>query len=130
MPALPARKQSVFIADDDADMRALLRLILRADGYDVIGEAGSGDRVLEACLQARPQVLLLDINMPGLDGIEVLEKARAGLPRTRIIMISAGPTLDRVTDALRKGADGFIVKPFNAAKLLDDIRDVPDRQGG
>lgn len=116
-----ARKHTVYLADDDADMRALLRLILRSDGYDVVGEGGSGDTVIADCRKLRPQVLLLDINMPGLDGLEVLDRIRKDHPATKVIMISADPTLDRVTDALKKGAHGFVVKPFNAAKLLDDI---------
>ena len=116
-----ARRQSVFIADDDMMMRSLLRLMLREGGYDVVGEAAAGDRVVEDCAQARPEVLLLDINMPGADGLQVLEKIRAAQPAVRVIMISADATLERVTQALEKGASGFIVKPFNAAKVLDDI---------
>jgi two-component system, chemotaxis family, chemotaxis protein CheY len=123
-------RQRVFIADDDTMMRSLLRLMLRQDGYDVVGEAATGDRVVEECEQARPEVLLLDINMPGADGLQVLEKIRAAQPGVRVIMISADATLERVTQALEKGACGFIVKPFNAAKVLDDIALALKRRHG
>lgn len=114
-------KQRVFIADDDMMMRSLLRLLLREDGYNVVGEAASGVDVLEECRRARPEVLLLDINMPGRDGMQVLEKVRTELPGLKVIMISAEATLERVTKVLEKGASGFIVKPFNAGKVLNDI---------
>jgi two-component system chemotaxis response regulator CheY len=124
-----ARKPGVYLADDDPDMRALLRLTLRSAGYEVVGEGGNGETVLEDCRQLRPQILLLDINMPGLGGLEVLDQVRKDLPGAKVIMISADPTLGRVTDALRKGAHGFVVKPFNAAKLLDDIGQALARAG-
>ncbi|HVY04339.1 MAG TPA: response regulator transcription factor [Burkholderiales bacterium] len=122
-------KQRVFVADDDVMIRSLLRLLLREDGYNVVGEAAAGDQVVEECKRTRPEVLLLDINMPGADGLQVLEKIRVELPALRVIMISGEPTLDRVTQALEKGAGGFIVKPFNAGKVLGDI-ETALRKGG
>jgi two-component system chemotaxis response regulator CheY len=121
MPTIPTRKQTVFIADDDAMIRSLLRLMLRADGYDVIGEAGAGDKAADECKRLKPEVLLLDINMPGLDGLQVLDAVHQAVPNTRVIMISGDATLDRVQQSLAKGASGFIVKPFNTEKVLHDI---------
>jgi two-component system chemotaxis response regulator CheY len=122
-------KQGVFIADDDMMIRSLLRLILREDGYNVVGEAATGEGIVDNCKHARPEVLLLDINMPGADGLQVLEKIRVAQPEVKVIMISADATLERVTEALQKGASGFIVKPFNAAKVLDDISNALRKSG-
>jgi two-component system chemotaxis response regulator CheY len=121
MPDIPARKRTVLIADDEPTIRFALRLMLRANDYDVIGEAGSGDKALEGCRQLKPELLLLDINMPGLDGLQVLDKLRQSQPNIRVIIISGDSTLDRVEQSLAKGASGFIVKPFNAEKVLSDI---------
>jgi DNA-binding NtrC family response regulator len=121
LPSIPANKPTVFIADDDATTRSLLRLMLRADGYDVIGETGNGDKALEACERMRPEVLLLDINMPGMDGLKVLEKIRQSQPGMKVVMISGDATLESVQGALAKGASGFVVKPFNTSTVLRDI---------
>ena len=122
-------KPRVFIADDDMMIRSLLRLILREDGYNVVGEAATGEGIVDDCKHAHPEVLLLDINMPGADGLQVLEKIRVAQPEVKVIMISADATLERVTEALQKGAGGFIVKPFNAAKVLDDISNALRKSG-
>lgn len=122
-------KPRVFIADDDMMIRSLLRLILREDGYNVVGEAATGEGIVDDCKHAHPEVLLLDINMPGADGLQVLEKIRMAQPEVKVIMISADATLERVTEALQKGASGFIVKPFNAAKVLDDISNALRKSG-
>lgn len=89
-------------------MRALLRLTLRGDGYDIVGEGGSGSAVLEECRRLNLQVPLLHIDMPGMDGLEVLDEVRKDLPAAKVVMSSAAPTLDRVTDALKKSAHGFM----------------------
>lgn len=114
-------KPRVLIVDDDGHIRAFLRLMLREDGYEVVGEASTGEKLAELCGTTRAEVLLLDINMPGVDGLQALASVREAHPDVRIIMISAEATLDRVKEATSKGASGFIVKPFNANKVLQDI---------
>jgi len=73
--------------------------------------------------------LCLDINMPGMSGLDVLRQIRNLYPRTAIVMISASATADNVRTALGNGADGFIVKPFNAASVIDTIKSCVDPQG-
>ena len=80
-------KPRVFIADDDMMIRSLLRLILREDGYNVVGEAATGEGIVDDCKDTHPEVLLLDINMPGADGLQVLEKIRVAQPEVKVIMI-------------------------------------------
>ena len=114
-------KPRVLIVDDDGMICSFLRVMLRGDGYDVVGEAHSAEKLVERCASTRAQVVLLDINMPGMDGIKALEALHSAHPGVKVIMISAEATLDRVKEALAKGASGFIVKPFNAATVLDDL---------
>lgn len=115
-------KPSVLIVDDDAVMRFILKGILRDADYEIAGEASSGEAALVACRQFCPDVVLLDIEMPGMNGMEVLHDIRKGFPTIKVIMISASVTQDRVQDAVASGAAGFIVKPFKAGRVLDDIK--------
>lgn len=116
-----SRKPRILIVDDDSMIRAFLRLMLREDGYDVVGETGAGENLANLCRTTRAEVVLLDINLPGVDGLQALKDIRAAHPKVHVIMISAEATLERVQQAMATGARGFIVKPFNAGKVLSDI---------
>lgn len=112
---------TILLVDDDSLMRNTLKIILRAYDFPVAGEAADGEEALSLCRQHRPDVVLLDINMPGMDGLATLQALRHEFPVTRVIMISAEATLEKVKEAIACGADGFIVKPFNAGRVLKDI---------
>ena len=116
------KRASVVIVDDDPYLRGLLRLLLRSDEYDVVGEAADGEAALELCNRLRPAVVLLDINMPNKDGLEVLDELNAIRFAGKVVLISAEATLDKVKLAVQKGAAGFIVKPFNSGTVLDELR--------
>ena len=129
MNQVSRRMPTVLIADDDGITRHLLRLLLREHRCEVLGEASDGAAVLGLCDTLRPDLLCLDINMPGMSGLDVLRQIRNLYPRTAIVMISASATADNVRTALGNGADGFIVKPFNAASVIDTIKSCVDPQG-
>jgi len=114
-------RRTVILADDDPLIRELLRLILRTSNYNVVAEASHGDAVLALNGNLHPDIVLLDIAMPGMDGLSVLKALRAASPACRVVMISGGATADRVREALALGASGFIVKPFTPGKLLDEL---------
>ncbi len=114
-------KETLVVVDDDTMMREMLKLMLRSDGYSVIGEASNGRDAILQCEKLKPDLLLLDINMPEMNGIEALEEIRKTCPDTIVIMISAEATMDKVSEAIKKGAASFIVKPLNAAKVLGSI---------
>ena len=116
------KRLTAVIADDDAYLREMLRLLLRSDIYDVVGEASNGDTAVELCKRLQPAVTLLDINMPGKDGLAVLDELNTAKYRGKIVIMSAEATLDRVKLAVEKGAAGFIVKPFNSGKVLDELQ--------
>ena len=121
-------KKKVMIADDDSILRELLKGILRTAGHIVVGEASNGEQAIAMVEKTSPDVLCLDIHMPKMDGMQCLEALKASMPQLTIIMISGEATLPVVQEALSKGAGGFIVKPFNAAKVLDTIQRVCAKQ--
>lgn len=111
----------ILVVDDDHIMCELLKSILRREHYDVVGVARNGEEALELCAKLNPHVVCLDINMPGVGGLETLHALKSNRPEIRVIMVSAEATADVVREAMGKGACGFIVKPFNAAKILDTL---------
>lgn len=112
---------SILIADDDGITRHLLRLLLRENEFSVVGEAHDGERALELCNKLGPDILCLDINMPKMGGLDVLREIRRRQLDVTVIMITVLATVDNLQEALALGANGFIVKPFNAAKVVDTI---------
>ena len=120
MPDYVQRK--IMIVDDDSIMREILRGILRTVGHTIVGEASNGEQVSGVLEKVTPEVICLDIHMPKMDGMQCLELLKVSHPKIVVIMISSEATLPVVQGALSKGASGFIVKPFNAAKVLDTIQ--------
>ena len=111
----------VLVVDDDSMMRDVLKLILGSEKYPIAGEASNGEDAIALCAKLNPAIVLLDINMPKMDGLQVLDAIHKAQPKVKVIMVSAESTLDKVKEAVNKGAAGFIVKPFNPAKVLDVI---------
>ncbi len=123
----------VLVIDDDDVMRSLLRVILREDGFTVVGEAGDGEAGLALCERLLPDLVCLDVNMPGMSGIEVLKLLRNGSPGVRVVMVTADATMATVREAVGLGASGYIVKPFKAGRVTDTLRQAlgaPSNPGG
>jgi two-component system chemotaxis response regulator CheY len=111
----------VLLVDDNDVMRSLLRSMLRGEDYEVVGEARNGDQGFEMALRLQPDIICLDIEMPLKNGIEVLPALREKLPAARIFMITGHTERAMVQAAIEGGASGYIVKPFNAARVLDTL---------
>lgn len=111
----------LFLCDDNAQYRMLARRVLEERGHVVIGEAGNGREAIERAPAAAPEVLLLDLNMPVLNGLEALPRLREVLPGTRIVVLTTGQAQDERAQALGAGADGFIVKPDRITALGDEL---------
>jgi two-component system chemotaxis response regulator CheY len=111
----------ILVVDDDHIMRELLKSVLRREQLNVVGDACDGEAALLQCEKLEPNVVCLDFSMPKMDGIQALQSIRAKYPDIKVIMVSAEATLDVVRDAISKGACGFIVMPYNAAKILDTL---------
>lgn len=124
-----SEKHSVIVVDDDNMMREMLKFILRSEDYPVIGEASNGQDAIALCAKKKPGLVLLDINMPKMDGLQALKEIRKISPATVALMVSAESTMDKVREAILIGAGGFVVKPLNSASVLDKIAMCLKRKG-
>jgi DNA-binding NarL/FixJ family response regulator len=115
----------VLLADDQALVRGGFRLILQAEpDIEVAAEAADGEQAVAAALQARPDVVLMDIRMPVLDGIEATRRLIPQLGATRVVMLTTFDLDDYVVDAFRAGASGFLLKTAPPPQLVAAIRTV------
>ena len=114
----------VLIVDDAAFMRMMIRDILEKNGFEVIGEGSNGLKAVELYKKEKPDVVTMDITMPDMDGIEAVKAIKAFDPSAKIVMCSAMGQQTMVMDAIRAGARDFIVKPFQADRVLEAIRKV------
>jgi two-component system chemotaxis response regulator CheY len=110
-----------LIVDDNDLMRTLLRGILRNEEYLIVGEAKNGVIAVEMAERFKPDLICMDVMMPEMDGLEALQSIKAAYPEIRVVMVTGNPSVDNVREAIQSGASGFIVKPFNAAKVLDTL---------
>ncbi|MEX2393385.1 MAG: response regulator [Actinomycetota bacterium] len=115
----------VLVVDDDPQVLKLLRVNFELEGYDVI-EAASGQEAIRAARTKRPDVIVCDVMMPGMDGFEVLEQLRAD-PKTAdlpVVLCSAKAQRSDVVHGERSGADAYVTKPFDPQDLLDTVERV------
>jgi DNA-binding NarL/FixJ family response regulator len=111
----------VVIADDQPMMRAGFKAVLEATGaIEVVGEAANGEEAVAAAATHSPDVVLMDIEMPGMDGIEATRK----LPRQRVLILTTFGLDEYIVDALRAGASGFLLKDAPTQEVVDAVRSV------
>jgi two-component system chemotaxis response regulator CheY len=115
-----ARK--VLIVDDAAFTRRMLKEILIKNGYEVIGEAENGQIAVEKYQELFPDLVILDIIMPEMDGISALKVIKSINPHARIVMCSAMGQQATVIEAIRAGAKDFIVKPFQPERVMEAVK--------
>ncbi|QSO53776.1 response regulator [Alicyclobacillus curvatus] len=114
----------VLVVDDAAFMRMMIKDILTKNGYDVVGEAVDGNQAVDKFQELHPDLVTMDITMPEMDGIEALKKIRSLDPNAKVVMCSAMGQQAMVIDAIQAGARDFVVKPFQADRVLESIRKV------
>jgi two-component system chemotaxis response regulator CheY len=114
--------QKILIVDDAAFMRMMIKEILTKNGFNVVGEAQDGAQAVEKYKELRPDLVTMDITMPEMDGIHALKEIRAFDSNAKVIMCSAMGQQAMVIDAIQAGAKDFIVKPFQADRVIEAIK--------
>lgn len=109
----------VLITDDAAFMRMMLKDILAKNGHEVVAEAGDGLEMLQKYDETMPDIVTLDITMPNMDGLVALKELRKRHPNANVVMCSAMGQQSMVIDAIQSGAKDFIVKPFQAERVVE-----------
>lgn len=115
---------NILIVDDAAFMRMMIKDILEKNGFNVIGEASNGVEAVELYKKEKPDIVTMDITMPKVDGIEAVKLIKEYDNEAKIIMCSAMGQQAMVMDAIRAGAKDFIVKPFQADRVIEAINKV------
>ena len=110
-----------MVVDDAAFMRMMLKDILTKNGFEVVGEAENGLRAIERYKEVSPELVLMDITMPELDGIGAVKRIREINPQAKIIMCSAMGQQAMVLESIQAGARDFIVKPFQAERIVEAV---------
>lgn len=116
--------KNILICDDAAFMRMMIKDILSKNGYNVIGEAENGNKAIEKYAELKPDLVLMDITMPELDGIGALKKIKENDSSALVIMCSAMGQQAMVIESIQAGAKDFIVKPFQADRVLEAVKKV------
>ena len=115
---------TVLLVDDNDITREVLRVVLRNEGYRVVGEAKDGGSGLDMALKLKPDIVMLDVVMPRVSGLDVLPKFRDMLPDTKVMLVTASKDQETVMEAVKLGIHGFILKPFNAQKIIDTVAGI------
>ena len=115
---------AVLVVDDTLFMRASIRQMLEANGHSVAGEAANGVEAIEKYAAVKPDVILMDITMPDMDGLEALRRIKEMDPNAKVIMCTAMGQQAMVAKAVELGAQQFIVKPFQSDRLMAAIDTV------
>ncbi|HXG49595.1 MAG TPA: response regulator transcription factor [Methylomirabilota bacterium] len=120
---------TVSIVEDNDQLRGTLgRVLDRAEGFKCVGQHGSAEAALEALPREKPDVVLMDINLPGISGVECARRVRQMLPDTQVMMLTVYEDTENIFNALAAGAAGYLLKRTPSAELLAAIRQV--KEGG
>ena len=116
--------KNILVVDDAAFMRMMIKDILTKNGYNVAGEAENGVKAVEKYNELKPDLVLMDITMPEMDGIQALKKIKEADSSALVIMCSAMGQQAMVIESIQAGAKDFIVKPFQADRVIEAVKKV------
>ncbi len=114
----------IMLVDDAAFMRMMVKNALTKSGYDNFVEAQDGAEAVKKYEEESPDMVIMDITMPNMDGLQALKKIREAHPDAKIVMCTAMGQEGMVVDAIKSGAKDFIVKPFNAERIVQTVNTI------
>ncbi|KAB2648037.1 MAG: response regulator transcription factor [Verrucomicrobia bacterium] len=115
----------VSIVEDNEQLRTTLaKMISRSEGFECLGQHPSAEAGLEAIPYEKPDVVLMDINLPGINGVECVRKLKQILPNTQVVMLTAYEDTENIFNSLAAGAAGYLLKRSKSQEILDAVRDV------
>ena len=117
----------IIVDDHRLVLQALERILDADDDFEVVGTTHTGEEVLELVVRAKPDMVLMDIHMPGVDGLTCLDRLHERHPKIEVVLISAGADEGEIRDALRRGASGYLVKSINPNDVPAALRQVHER---
>ncbi len=117
----------ILIIDDDENIRKVLKTILEDEGY-IVDTADTAKKAIEQSEKTFYNLALIDVRLPDMEGIELLSKMRSTKPKMRKIIVTGYPTLQNAISAVNKGADAYIMKPFEVEKILQTIQEQLKKQ--
>ena len=112
----------ILIVDDSRTSKRILRNLLESQGYEVVAEASDGEEGFATYKEVRPNLVTMDITMPKMDGIESLTLIKQFDPSAKVVMITAAGQKEKMVEALKRGADEFITKPFDPEEVSSIIK--------
>ncbi len=118
---MSAREKTVLIVDDSPLMRFQLEGILEDDGYEVVDQAENGEEAVEKYKKYEPELVTMDIVMPDVDGLEALKEIKEYNEDVTVVMISTVRNKEKVMDAIKLGAEDYVVKPFEPDQVIEKI---------
>jgi DNA-binding NarL/FixJ family response regulator len=116
--------ERILVVDDHPLTRDALTSLLAQGGFDVVGEAGDGAEALELAHSLQPDLVLLDLSMPGMDGLTVLPRLRSAAPRCEVVVLTASGTEENLLAAIRGGAAGYLLKSEPPERIVEFLRGV------
>ncbi|QEK12264.1 response regulator [Crassaminicella thermophila] len=116
--------KGILVVDDAAFMRMMIKDVLTKYGFEVVGEAENGAKAIEKYKELNPELVIMDITMPEVDGIQAVREIKKLNPGAKIIMCSAMGQQAMVIEAIQAGAGDFIVKPFQADRVVEAVKKV------
>lgn len=112
----------VLVVDDSPFMRMLVKNVLVPNGYEIVAEASDGAQAIQAYKEKKPDLVTMDLVMPGVDGIKALQGIRETDPAARVVMVTSAGQASMMMEAMRLGSAGYITKPFQADKMLETVK--------
>ena len=122
--------KTVLVVDDAVFMRTTIKRMLEDQSFNVIGEASNGAEAVEMYRKLLPDVVTMDVTMPGMTGIEAVEAIISEDPNAKIVMVTALGQQKLIVDAIEQGAKDFVTKPFNPEQIIQVLTNVTDEYDG